>query len=76
MNVVELATVWHFPMSHVKTPMVQKVEAKQSEPPVGLPIERVAPPGIGGVVEEVPVERKKKEYGTDAYGYSGDMRFG
>lgn len=76
MNVVELATIWHFPMSHVKTPQIQKVEAKQSEPPVGLPIERVAPPGIGGVVEEVPVEPKTKEYGTDAYGYNGNMKFG
>jgi len=75
MNVVELATVWHFPMSHVKTPNVQRVEARQSEPPTGLPIERVATPGMGGVVEAVP-EKKKKEFVTDAYGYSGDMKFG
>lgn len=74
LNVVELATVWHFPMSHVKTPMLQKVETKQSEPPIGLPIERLAPQ-----VWDVPVEKEiVKEPGThtDAYGYTGDMKFG
>jgi hypothetical protein len=78
MNVVELATIWHFPMSHVKTPMVQKVEAKQSEPPVGLPIEQIVPPGVGGVVEEAPPhsQKKEKQFTTDAYGYRGDMDFG
>ena len=39
LNIEELATVWHFPMSHVKTPQVQKTISKRAEPPSGLPIE-------------------------------------
>ncbi len=69
LNVEELATIWHFPMSHVKTPMVQKVETKQSEPPIGLPIERVDAP----IIAE---KKKKTESSTDAFGYSSDMHFG
>lgn len=41
LNVAELATIWHFPMSHVKTPMVKRVENKQSEPPMSLPVEQL-----------------------------------
>lgn len=70
LNVEELATIWHFPMSHVKTPLVQKVETKQSEPPVGLPVERIKSPSA------VMKEEKKKETSTDAYGYHSDMNFG
>jgi hypothetical protein len=39
LNIEELATLWHFPMSHVKTPLVQKAALKTAEPPSGLPIE-------------------------------------
>lgn len=39
LNIEELATIWHFPMSHVKTPMVQKAASKMAEPPAGLPVE-------------------------------------
>ncbi|HBU06626.1 MAG TPA: hypothetical protein DEB09_00920 [Candidatus Magasanikbacteria bacterium] len=39
LNIEELATIWHFPMSHVKTPLVQKASLKTAEPPSGLPIE-------------------------------------
>lgn len=39
MNVEELATIWHFPMSHVKTPLVSKAASKSAEPPLGLPVE-------------------------------------
>ena len=39
LNIEELATLWHFPMSHVKTPLVQKATLKTAEPPSGLPIE-------------------------------------
>lgn len=73
LNVEELATIWHFPMSHVKTPLVQKVEVKQSEPPVGLPIERVMPPAPGAP-ENLPTG--KKETLTDSFGYNDDMQFG
>ncbi len=38
LNIEELATVWHFPMSHVKTPLLQKAIGKRAEPPAGLPV--------------------------------------
>ena len=74
LNVEELATIWHFPMSHVQTPMVQKVEAKQSTPPVGLPVEQILP--MADVLEKEKAALEEKVSGTDAYGYSGDMKFG
>ncbi len=44
LNIEELATLWHFPMSHVKTPLLQKAANKAAEPPSGLPIELVPAP--------------------------------
>ncbi len=38
LNVEELATVYHFPITGVKAPLVPKVEAKKGEPPMGLPV--------------------------------------
>ena len=79
MNVVELATIWHFPMSHVKTPMIQKVEAKQSEPPIGLPVERIGPAPFEDLAPPEPAAPQVPqgpEHVTDAFGYSGDMKFG
>lgn len=38
-NIEELATIWHFPMSSVKTPLLQKSELKKAEPPSSLPME-------------------------------------
>lgn len=68
LNIEELATIWHFPMSHVKTPLVQKAASKQAEPPSGLPVENIIPnlpvvdsqggPGAGAVlppIEEPPL---------------------
>lgn len=40
LNIEELATVWHFPLPFVKTPLIQKAGAKRGEPPMNLPIER------------------------------------
>ena len=34
----ELASLWHFPDSSIKTPGVQRVESKRAEAPSGLPI--------------------------------------
>lgn len=39
MNTEELATIWHFPLPFVKTPLLQKAGHKKSEPPAGLPTE-------------------------------------
>lgn len=39
MNIEELATLWHFPLPFVKTPLLHKAGYKRGEPPSGLPIE-------------------------------------
>lgn len=72
LNIEELATVWHFPMSHVKTPQVQKAAVKQAEPPMGLPIESVLSPA------PTKLEAKQeKKFITDAgIGYEKEQRFG
>jgi hypothetical protein len=44
MNIEELATLWHFPLPFVKTPLLHKAGAKRSEPPSGLPIEQLESP--------------------------------
>ena len=44
LNIEELATVWHFPLPFVKTPLIQKAGAKRGEPPMNLPIEADAGP--------------------------------
>lgn len=38
MNVEELATIWHFPIKGVVTPLIPRIEAKKAEPPAGLPV--------------------------------------
>jgi len=62
LNIEELATIWHFPMSHVKTPLLQKATSKLAEPPPGLPVEYMPEPfethePIAGLT---PVEEKKR----------------
>jgi hypothetical protein len=38
LNIEELASLWHFPISmQVKAPQLKKTEAKRSEPPINLP---------------------------------------
>jgi len=39
LNIEELATIWHFPLPFVKTPLLQKAGYKRGEPPSGLPVE-------------------------------------
>lgn len=68
LNIEELATIWHFPMSHVKTPLVQKAATKQAEPPAGLPMESAFSETTFGAVEsEKPevVEPPKRTFTTD-----------
>lgn len=43
LNTEELATLWHFPVLEVRAPMVQKTQAKKSEPPSYLPVETSKP---------------------------------
>ncbi len=71
LNIEELATIWHFPMSHVKTPLVQKAVGKQAEPPPGLPVEQMMAPPVP------PRPRRSGDNVTDSGGdYTGDMNFG
>ncbi|MDD2758228.1 MAG: hypothetical protein PHD72_02530 [Patescibacteria group bacterium] len=44
LNIEELATVWHFPLPLVKTPLLQKSLIKRSEPPINLPVENFEAP--------------------------------
>jgi len=70
-NIEELATVWHFPLSHVKTPLLQKTQGKRAEPPTGLPIESI---GMNDERNKEPVEAdhsRDKQIITDA----GDVAY-
>jgi len=60
LNIEELATIWHFPMSHVKTPLLQKSLIQTSEPPIGLPIERLAGMEELPRLKEVPPEERSR----------------
>lgn len=49
LNTEELATLWHFPVMTVKTPLLKRLEAKRAQPPSYLPTEipfEEAPRGI------------------------------
>lgn len=56
-NIEELATVWHFPLSYVKTPLLQKTQGKRAEPPSGLPVEHIP-------LDVRPTETEKGSKGT------------
>ncbi|MCF6276394.1 MAG: hypothetical protein L3J07_00950 [Candidatus Magasanikbacteria bacterium] len=74
LNIEELATIWHFPISTVKTPLLQKSEGKKSEPPISLPMERV----FGETVLEEKIPENKNSFKTDAgdFGYGSEENFG
>lgn len=78
LNIEELATIWHFPMSHVKTPLVQKASIKYVEPPSGLPTESIGSvtvPLEGGKKEQIP--KTPSTYGTDSGPqYGSGQQFG
>lgn len=85
LNIEELATVWHFPMSHVKTPQLQKTISKRSEPPSGLPIESMYNQIVDNenndneVDQEIIDEEDRKKYQTDSGDISHDdnlIKFG
>lgn len=64
LNIEELATIWHFPLPFVKTPLLQKAGYKRAEAPPGLPVEssesplkrRLSSPVAPSVPAEVPPE--------------------
>jgi hypothetical protein len=66
LNIEELATLWHFPMSHVKTPMVQKAATKAAEPPVGLPIEELINLPVDDVGNQLFVKNSRNNTKTDS----------
>ncbi len=70
LNIEELATIWHFPMSHVATPLVQKATAKRAEPPTDLPTEAVGglpfEEVLAGVIPQS--EQSKKENNIQEFG--------
>lgn len=55
-NIEELATMWHFPLPFVKTPLLHKSGHKRAEPPSELPVE----------VMESPLKRKGMEHEDSA----------
>lgn len=71
LNLEELATVWHFPMSSVRAPLLQKSSTKVSEPPAGLPIDYLS----DNLIDEYDINKKdsidkedlaeKNKYKTD-----------
>ena len=54
LNIEELATVWHFPLPLVKTPLLQKTGGKRAEPPINLPIEEMTESPLRRRVQETP----------------------
>jgi septum formation inhibitor-activating ATPase MinD len=38
LNIEELATIYHFPMTAVVAPRLERIESKKGGPPMGLPI--------------------------------------
>ncbi len=55
LNIEELATVWHFPLPFVKTPLLHKAGHKRAEPPSELPVEVTESP-LKKKGESVPAE--------------------
>ncbi len=61
LNIQELATLWHFPLPLVKTPLLQKTASKRAEPPINLPIEEMTESPLKRRVQEIPEEEIVEE---------------
>lgn len=58
LNTEELATLWHFPVMTVKTPLLKRLDAKRLQPPSYLPTEIPFEEAPGGIALR-QVESKK-----------------
>lgn len=81
LNLEELATLWHFPLADVRTPLLQKTQIKQTEPPAGLPVEFIGAgaqlPGFDDMLVLENTEPREPEKNSMQQGYqtdAGDMR--
>jgi len=73
LNSEELATIWHFPLIFVKTPLLQKSALKRAEAPVDLPVE-VGIPGLA-IGEEIELpDVDSEEIKTDAGVSVGEIK--
>jgi hypothetical protein len=61
LNIQELATLWHFPLPLVKTPLLQKTASKRAEPPINLPIEEMTESPLRRKMPEAPPEPDVEE---------------
>ncbi len=61
LNIEELATIWHFPLPLVKTPLLQKTASKRAEPPINLPIEEMTESPLRRKVVKEAVEEEPEE---------------
>lgn len=61
LNIQELATLWHFPLPLVKTPLLQKTGGKRAEPPINLPIEELIESPLKKKVQAVQVAEEPVE---------------
>ncbi|MEK7532100.1 MAG: hypothetical protein AAB579_00635 [Patescibacteria group bacterium] len=63
LNTEELATLWHFPVMTVKTPLLKRLEAKRSQPPSYLPTEIPFEDAPGGI----PIQTASTTRGTSSF---------
>lgn len=61
LNIQELATLWHFPLPLVKTPLLQKTASKRAEPPINLPIEETTESPLRKKIKEVKEEKPEEK---------------
>ena len=61
LNIQELATLWHFPLPLVKTPLLQKTASKRAEPPINLPIEEMIESPLRKRVQAAPAEEESSK---------------
>lgn len=81
LNLEELASIFHFPVAEVKTPLVQKAESKRMEPPIGLPMHgalssRRSSAAKAPAPEELPFEESEDISDEEAGGPPANLPVG